>query len=93
MEDGNLLVLTDDLNSDTVEDKCALVDRETGEVLRVWDYKSFLTPGDGAGVSYTDEDWFHNNAVWYDKNTNSLTFSGRHVDSMVNIDFETGKLN
>ena len=93
MEDGNLLVLTDDLNSDTVEDKCALVDRETGKVLRVWDYKSFLTPGDGAGVSYTDEDWFHNNAVWYDKNTNSLTFSGRHVDSMVNIDFETGKLN
>ncbi len=93
LEDGNLLVLTDDLNSDTVEDKCALVDRETGEVIRVWDYKSFLTPGDGAGVSYTDEDWFHNNAVWYDKNTNSLTFSGRHVDSMVNIDFETGKLN
>ena len=93
MEDGNLLVLTDDLNSETVEDKCVLIDRETGDVLKRWDYLDFLTQGDGAGVSYTDEDWFHNNAVWYDKNTNSLTFSGRHVDAMVNIDFDTGTLN
>ena len=93
MEDGNLLVLTDDLNSETVEDMCVLIDRETGEILKTWDYKNCLTPGDGAGVSYTDEDWFHNNAVWYDKNTNSLTFSGRHVDAMINIDYETGDLN
>ena len=93
MEDGNLLVLTDDLNSDTVEDMCVLIDRETGEILKTWDYKNCLTPGDGAGCSYTDEDWFHNNAVWYDKNTHSLTFSGRHVDAMINIDYETGDLN
>ncbi len=93
MEDGNLLVLTEDLTSDTVEDMCVLIDRETGEILKTWDYKNFLTPGDGAGVSYTDEDWFHNNAVWYDKNTHSLTFSGRHIDSMVNIDFDSGELN
>ena len=93
MEDGNLLVLTEDLNSETVEDMCILLDRETGEILRTWDYKQELTPGDGAGVSYTDEDWFHNNAVWYDKHTNSLTFSGRHIDAMTNIDYDTGKLN
>ncbi len=93
MEDGNLLVLTEDLRSDTVEDMCVLVNRETGEIMKTWDYKKFLTPGDGAGCSYTDEDWFHNNAVWYDKNTNSLTFSGRHVDAMVNIDFDSGELN
>ncbi len=93
LENGNLLVLTEDLRSETVEDMCVLIDRETGEILKTWDYKDFLTPGEGAGLSYTDEDWFHNNAVWYDKNTDSLTFSGRHIDSMVNIDFETGKLN
>ncbi|MCF0110930.1 MAG: aryl-sulfate sulfotransferase, partial [Erysipelotrichaceae bacterium] len=66
---------------------------KTGEILKKWDYKKCLKPGEGAGLSYTDEDWFHNNAVWYDKNTNSLTFSGRHVDAMINIDFETGDLN
>lgn len=94
MEDGNLLILTDDLTSDTVEDKCVLVDRNTGEILKTWDYKNFLDPKKVApSGSWTEEDWFHNNAVWYDKNTNSLTFSGRHIDAMCNVDFETGKLN
>lgn len=93
MEDGNLLILTEDLTSDTVEDMCILVDRQTGEILKTWDYKDFMPVGYGRSGSWTEEDWFHNNAVWYDKNTNSLTFSGRHINSMVNIDFDSGKLN
>ena len=93
MPDGNFAVLTEDLNSDTVEDMCVLIDRETGDILKTWDYKDCLTPGDGQGCSFTDEDWFHNNAVWYDEHTDSLTFSGRHVDAMINVDYETGKLN
>ena len=94
MEDGNLLVLTDDLRSETVEDMCVLVDRNTGGILKTWDYKKFLDPKTVShSGSWSDHDWFHNNAVWYDKNTNSLTFSGRHIDAMVNIDFETGGLN
>ena len=93
MEDGNLLVLTEDLRSDTVEDMCVLVDRNTGEILKTWDYKKFLDPGCSKSGSWSAHDWFHNNAVWYDKNTNSLTFSGRHIDSMVNIDYDSGELN
>lgn len=94
MEDGNLLSLTDDLTSETVEDMCVLIDRNTGEILKTWDYKNFLNPKTvSKSGSWSDHDWFHNNAVWYDKNTNSLTFSGRHIDSMVNIDYETGELN
>lgn len=94
MPDGNLLVLTEDLRTDTVEDMCVLINRETGEVMKTWDYKKFLDPNKvGKSGSWTDEDWFHNNAVWYDENTNSLTFSGRHIDGMVNIDFDSGELN
>ncbi len=94
LENGNLLILTEDLTSDTVEDMCVMVDRNTGEILKTWDYKDFLDPAKVAhSGSWTEEDWFHNNAVWYDKNTNSLTFSGRHIDSMTNIDFDSGKLN
>lgn len=93
MPDGNLLVLTEDLTTDTVEDQCVLIDRKTGEILKTWDYKKVLNPGEGPSGNYSDEDWFHNNAVWYDENTNSLTLSGRHVDAMINIDYETGELN
>lgn len=94
MPDGNLLVLTEDLTSETVEDMLVLIDRETGDIIKTWDYKNFLDPKKVAhSGSWTEEDWFHNNAVWYDEKTNSLTLSGRHIDSMCNIDFETGELN
>ncbi len=94
MPDGNLLILTEDLTSETVEDMCVLVDRNTGEILKTWDYKNFLDPKKVAhSGSWTEEDWFHNNAVWYDEKTNSLTFSGRHIDAMTNIDYDTGELN
>ena len=93
LPDGNLLSLTEDLRSDTVEDMCVMIDRETGEILKTWDYKKFLNPSDGKSGSWTDHDWFHNNAVWYDEKTHSLTFSGRHIDAIVNIDFDSGELN
>ena len=93
MEDGNLLILTQDFHTDTCEDMCVLVDRNSGEILKTWDYKDFL-PQDVAGSGSQDaHDWFHNNAVWYDKRTHTLTFSGRHQDAIVNIDYDTGKLN
>lgn len=93
MEDGNLLVLTEDLQSETVEDMLVLIDRNTGDILKTWDYKKFLEPGTGPSGSWTAHDWFHNNAVWYDRNTNSLTLSGRHIDAMVNIGYDSGELN
>ena len=93
MEDGNILALTFDFYSGTVEDVCVLLDKDTSEILKKWDYKTVLPQhGPGSG-SQTEEDWFHNNAVWYDKKTNSLTFSGRHEDAVINLDFETGELN
>ncbi len=94
MEDGNLLILTQILPRGTVEDVCVLVDRNTGEILKTWDHQEVLPvyPVGGSG-SQDAHDWFHNNAVWYDKKTNSLSFSGRHQDIIINRDFETGKLN
>lgn len=101
MEDGNILTLNQDLTSDTVEDTCVLLDRETGEVLKTWDFKEsfarvfgedFHTKGIGQSGSWSHEDWFHNNALWYDKNTDSITLSGRHMDAIINIDYESGDL-
>ena len=89
MEDGNILMLCFDMFSGTVEDVCVLLDKDTGEVLRKWDYKDVLPQYPVAGSGSQDEhDWFHNNAVWYDKKTNSLTLSGRHQDAVINLDYE-----
>ena len=65
MENGDLLILTQDLPRGTVEDVCVLVDRKTGEILKKWDHQDVLPvyPVGGSG-SQDAHDWFHNNAVW-----------------------------
>ncbi len=93
MEDGNLLVLTQDFHRDTVEDMLVLLDRETGEVLRSWDFRGLYPMDVGKSGSWSAHDWFHCNSVWYDRKTNSLTLSGRHQDIILNIDYDTGALN
>lgn len=93
MEDGNILVQTFDFYSGTVEDMLVLLDPKTGEILKSWDYKKVLPQNVAGSGSQDEHDWFHNNAVWYDKKTNSLTLSGRHQDAVINLDFETGELN
>ena len=93
MEDGNLLILTQDPPRGTVEDMCVLVDRNTGAILKKWDYQDVLPQDVGGSGSQDEHDWFHNNAVWYDKRTHSLTLSGRHQDAVINIDYDSGALN
>lgn len=93
MPDGNLLIQTNDLQGETTEDVLVLVDRETGAILKTWDFNDFLVHGMGKSGGWRPVDWFHNNAVWYDENTDTLTLSGRHMDAIVNIDYETGNLN
>lgn len=95
MENGNLLVASDDFNNDdgTVEDYIVELDRVTGDVVKTFDLKDILNMKDGQSENWIAYDWFHNNSVWYDKETNSITLSGRHQDAVINIDYDTGDLN
>lgn len=94
LDNGDLIALTQDLNSGSVEDMVVLLDRKTGEIKKTWDLKQVLPMGAGAvSEKQNGYDWFHNNAVWYDKKTNSLSLSGRNEDAVVNLDFETGDIN
>ena len=93
MEDGNILVLTQKPERGTVEDMCVLLDRKSGKIVKEWDYQKILPQNVGGSGSQDEHDWFHNNAVWYDKKTHTLTLSGRHQDAVINIDYDSGKLN
>ena len=94
MENGNLIVASDNFsNGKTVEDYVVEIDRETGKVVKTWDISSILNHENGKSENWSEYDWFHNNAVWYDKNTNSITLSGRHQDAVINISYEDGSLN
>ena len=95
MPNGNLLVASDDFynRNGTVEDYIVELDRKTGEIVKTFDLKDILKMEDGKSENWSNYDWFHNNSVWYDEKTNSITLSGRHQDAVINIDYKTGKLN
>lgn len=95
LENGNLLISSDEFDnaSSTVEDIIVELDRETGKIVKKFDLKKILNMTDGKSENWSSYDWFHNNSVWYDKKTNSITLSGRHQDAVINIDYKTGKLN
>ena len=95
MPNGNLLVATDDFDNKygTVEDYIVELDQKTGKIINKIDLKNILKMTDGKSENWTSYDWFHNNSVWYDEKTNSITLSGRHQDAVINIDYKTKKLN
>ena len=95
LPNGNLLVATDDFDNKygTVEDYIVELDRRNGKIVSKIDLKNILNMTDGKSENWTSYDWFHNNSVWYDEKTNSITLSGRHQDAVINIDYNTKKLN
>ncbi len=93
LENGNIIVATDDFEEGTVEDYIVELDRNTGFPVKEIDLKDILNTKDSKSEYWTDYDWFHNNSVWYDKETNSLTLSGRHQDAVVNLDYDTNEIN
>lgn len=95
LPNGNLLVASDDFNNEagTVEDYIVELDRATGNIIKTWDLKDILNMEDGKSENWSSYDWFHNNSVWYDEATNSITLSGRHQDAVINVDYTSGKLN
>jgi len=94
MPNGDLLVASDNFENGTVEDYIVQIDRETGDIVKTIDLTKILPTDEGNNEDYSTEyDWFHNNAIWYDEKTNSVTLSGRHQDAIVNIDYDTEELN
>lgn len=94
LEDGNLLVLSNDFNNTngTVEDYIVELDRGTGEIVKEWDLKETLDMSEGKSENWTPYDWFHSNSIWYDEDEEVIILSGRHQDAVIAIDYDMGKL-
>ncbi len=93
MPNNNLLVASDNFDSGTVEDYIVEIDRTSGEIVKTFDLTDILPTEASKSENWVEYDWFHNNAVWYDEKTNSITLSGRHQDAVINIDYKSGSLN
>ncbi len=73
---GNLIVAVDKEGLDTIEDFVIEVDRETGTIVREWDFREVLDV-DRQTFDDDEEDWLHMNAIFYDARDDTLIISGR----------------
>ena len=90
LPNGNLLVASDSPDLSSVEDYVVEIDRTTGEVVWELDMKDILDVEDGQSASMEsdgsdEEDWFHNNGLWYDETNDLILLSARHKDAIVAV--------
>ena len=96
MENGNILVASDDFDIDygTVEDYIVELDRQTGNIVKTIDLKDILKYGRWVRVKIGQiMIGFIIIQFGMMKKTNSVTLSGRHQDAVINIDYDTLEIN
>ena len=74
--DGNLIVAVDKAGLDTIEDFVIELERESGEIVREWDFRKSLDI-DRQTFDDDERDWLHMNAMFYDERDDTLIISGR----------------
>lgn len=89
------LVATVNDGSDYVEDTMVVISAKTGKITKVIDLKNLLPQAMYTKYKAAKDgsiDWFHQNAVYYDNNDQSLMISGRNQDMIMKFDLKTEQI-
>ncbi|MBR3229766.1 MAG: aryl-sulfate sulfotransferase [Bacilli bacterium] len=86
MSNGNLLTISNNISSKTLEDYIVEIDRNNGNIVKKIDLSDIF------GNKKTGN-WFKATSLFYDVNTNSITISGYNSDIIINIDYSTLNIN
>lgn len=92
MKNGNLLILTSDTKNGTFADYIIELDRKTGQPVKDWSLTKIVKEIDPSITEFYPT-WGWINSITYDESSNSLILSVRNENSVVSIDYSTGKLN
>lgn len=92
---GNLLATTHEPDSEYKEDQMIEIDRETGETRRFINDRD-LFPAEAyeeySGKNAEDNDWIHQNAIWFDEDDQSVLISARSQDSILKISYPDAEI-
>lgn len=92
MPGGNFLVPSHSPPGSPYEDVVVEVSRQSGTVIRSWDFNTILDPLRKALPNIPAGDWLHINALYYDETDQSIVISGRSQCAVVKIDYTTGAI-
>lgn len=92
---GNFLATMHEPNSKYEEDHMYEIDRDTGKTTQEISLRDAMpdeAPDEYDGKNAEDNDWIHQNAIYYDETDQSILISGRSQDSILKLDYPSGEL-
>ena len=92
MPNGNLLVTSSDLKSDTVEDFILEVDRSNGHIVKSYDFKKYLDEKRPHEIGIEASDWLHLNSIIYDPVDRSIILSSRSQSAVIKMSYPEMKI-
>ncbi len=97
LPNGNLLTLSNSkpiVFQDGVseEETVIEIDRQSGAILKTWDFNNILAPQRKPIPSTRPDDWLHLNALFFDTRDNSIIVSGRSQSAVIKIDYATSAI-
>ena len=75
--DGNLIIAVNKAGTETIEDHVVELNRASGEIVKVWDFRTILDMN-RRDFDENERDWLHINAIWYSEADDTLIISGRN---------------
>lgn len=94
-ENGNLLAAAITEGGDTINDIIVEIDRKTGEIINTIDLRKIIPLEKYVSKKdYGDDEnnWLHNNGMWYLEEENALVISGRVQDLVAKINLNDNSL-
>ena len=92
LPNGNLIILTTDVNTNSMADYIVELDRKTGKIVNDWSIRKIVDEID-SNISSTYVTWAWINSVYYDEPNNALILSLRNCNSVISLDYTTKKIN
>ena len=87
LPNGNLLITSSDLKSDTVEDYVIEVDRNNGHIVRSFDLKDTLDAARPRQIGMFASDWLHLNSIYYDPSDQTIIISSRAQSAVIKMTY------
>lgn len=91
MPNGNLIILTSDVNSQTIADYIVELDRKTGKVVRDWRLTDAVKKVDPSIKSFYPT-WGWINSITYDEKSNCFLLSLRNENSVVALGYDSKEI-
>lgn len=93
LKNGNLIILSSNINSDTVADIVVEIDRKTGKIVKTWDLKEIISKIDPNLIDYGEITWGWINGISYNEEYNEFLLSLRNRNSILALDYDNSNIN